>query len=241
MPRRTRWRRKVSWRGTGKPCENEVKAREGTKCNVRTTGLGRAEKEKLIMQAERVRLRSKCIRQEDRAEPVWRTATTLLLSPKNCTWRRDQWAKATNGGRDGTRGWGESDGTVTTTGQEVNHTAETFYRDGPRWKRGEDDQSRTPSPDDGGYGWWTTYGAGPRFGQIWRPVSEQFGLLSWARCLERRNTGQAPRIARGEAEDQDRQKQQRRCARSSDTLAIMAGRESEKRPSNETGEKRDRW
>ena len=23
---------------------------------------------------------------------------------KNCTWRRDQWAKATNGGRDGTRG-----------------------------------------------------------------------------------------------------------------------------------------
>ena len=51
---------------------------------------------------------------------------------------------------------------------------------------------------------------------------------------------QAPRIARGEAEDQDRQKQQRRCARSSDTLAIMAGRESEKRPSSETGEKRDR-
>ena len=42
----------------------------------------------------------------------------------------------------------------------------TFYRDGPRCKRGEDDQSRTPSPADGRYVWWATYGAGPRFGQI---------------------------------------------------------------------------
>ena len=54
----------------------------------------------------------------------------------------------------------------------------TFYRDGPRCKRGEDDHSRTASPDDGRYVWWTTYGAGPRSGQICRPVSEQFGLLS---------------------------------------------------------------
>ena len=49
----------------------------------------------------------------------------------------------------------------------------------------------------------------------------------------------APRIPRGEAEDQDGQKQQRRCSRSIDTLAMMAGRESENRPSSETGEKRD--
>ena len=36
----------------GKPCENKVKARKGTNCDVRTTGVWRAEKEKLIMQAE---------------------------------------------------------------------------------------------------------------------------------------------------------------------------------------------
>ena len=100
-------------------------------------------------------------------------------------------------------------GTVTKTGQEVNHaTGGTFDRDGPLYKRGEDDQSRTPIPDDGRYVWWTTYGAGQRFGQICRAGKRAVWVTELSSMPRKTKHVRAPRIFCGEAEDQAGQKQQ---------------------------------
>ena len=71
-----------------------MKVGEGISFNVRTTG-GVAGREGEAINARGVSEGAKQVHEagpEDRAEPVLRTATTLLLSHSNCTWRRDQWA-----------------------------------------------------------------------------------------------------------------------------------------------------